>query len=245
MEEKSKGLPAAVRLAAALLPLAAMGVGVWYYLYGRVRPEPPAVESFSPRTPAGKADAQAEAGRIPSRLRTAAPPSMSLDINGSPEFKAQVTDALKLIWDADRDTFLFVKANLFVIRNGDKTDFYLEDGRPAASISNDHAFRSKTWCAGIIAHQAWHAWYAENRKKKARREPPLPGEPEKLRLDLDLNRMEYRGMDALLDMENRASLYQLDVLRKVGAPRRETDPVFRRAPRDFETAHDGGFELKP
>jgi len=35
------------------------------------------------------------------------------------------------------------------------------------------------------------------------------------------------------------------VLKKVGAPYRETNPVARRGPRDFQYAHDGNYALNP
>ncbi len=247
----------------AFLPLLLMGAGVWYYVDGRMRrhaPEQaaPAAPIFGaaagkPAQPAPKPAADQSVVRTDeggkgvdaARIPEAYDPKAGMEIEGPPEFKSQVTHALKLVWLADRETFLFLRKHIHIIRNENKTDFYLDNGRPVAAISRDHAFRSLTWCAGIIAHQAWHSWFTKARKKRSRAVPPPPGEKDERVLDINPARLDYSGLDVILYMEDKASAFQLDVLRKVGAPRRETDPVFRRAPRDFTTGHDGNYALKP
>jgi hypothetical protein len=243
MGEPGKAAPA-LKMAAALLPLALLGAGAWHYLHrGAQSPGPAPAEgpAFS-ATSGGAAAPQAPAVEPPG----APMPSASLEIKGSQVFRARVTAALKLIWEADRETFVFLRNNLSVIRNGNSTGFYSEEGRPAAVLSSAHAFRSETWCAGIIAHQAWHASYEKNfKKKKPSGPPPPPGSDAKPAFRINMRNHDYRDMGMLLEMEDRASRYQLEVLRKVGAPRSETDEVFRRAPRDFSTAHDGAYHLRP
>ena len=252
--------------ALAFVPLLLMGAGVWYFVQGRFAgrgeesslPGGQAVfgaarEKQAPAAaPAGSAAAPDDVsaqGTAAARIPDAYDPKAGLDIQGSPEFQAQVTHALKLIWMADRPTFLFIRNNLSVIRNEMQTGFYMENGRPVAALSNDHAFRSLTWCAGIIAHQAWHAAYALNKRKRAAAArpaaPPPPGEKSELQVEANPMRFDYSGLDAILYVEDKASAFQLDVLRKVGAPRRETDPLFRRAPRDFQLSHDGNYAINP
>ncbi len=225
----------------AFLPLLLVGAGVWYFLARQQLPE--AGERPVPYIP-GSGPAAAAAAK-PAPPPGAEMPSLTLEIKGPPEFVSQVTQALKLVWLADRDTFLFLKNSLYVIRNENKTDFYMDEGRPVAALSTDHAFRSHTWCAGIIAHQAWHAWYTMKGRKKALKAPPLPGQKDERRLDINPMRFDYKGLDSILDMEDRASAFQLDVLKKVGAPAAERNLVFRRAPRDFLTGHDGNYSLNP
>lgn len=228
----------------ALLPLALMGAGVWYYVQKQTaavsRAEtsaPAAVEAPAlPAVPSPQAQPPA---------RDANTPGTGIDIQGSPEFKNQVTHALKLIWLADRDTFLFIKNNLYVVRSDNKTGFYRENGVPSASISNDHAFRSLPWCAGVIAHQAWHSWATLNAKKKGVPAPPPPGESDKRRREMNPAKVNYKGMDAILDSEDRAFSFQLDVMRKTGASKKEIKLVLLRAPRDFSSGHDGSYELNP
>jgi hypothetical protein len=172
-------------------------------------------------------------------------PKAGLDIQGPPEFKSQVTSALKLIWMADRDTFLFIRKNIYVVRQDNLTGFYLEDGKPVAALSADHAFRSLTWCAGVLAHQAWHAAYERSTGRKKARGVPPPGEKSDFAVEANPMSLDYKGMDAILYVEDRAMTFQLNVLKKIGAPARETGPLFRRAPRDFHFAHDGNYTIKP
>ena len=226
----------------AFLPLVLMGAGVWYFVHGRL--PAPGGESAA-AAPA----AEESAGPVP--LSTAIPlpeaydPQAGLDIQGPPEFKSQVTHALKLVWLADRSTFLFLRKNISVIRNENKTGFYTDDGRTVAALSTEQAFRSLTWCAGVIAHQAWHSWNEINSAKKVRRAPPLPGERDGRLPEANPVSVNYKGLDAVLSAEDKAFAFQLDVLRKVGAPRKETDLVLRRDPRDFTAAHDGSYALNP
>jgi len=236
------------------LPLLLLGAGVFYYVQKRTPPPPPArrpaqssgaFNQFTART--SSAAAFTGTPETPPPLPEVYNPNIALDIEGSEEFKSQVTHALKLVWMADRDTFLFIKRNLSVIRNEDKTGFYFDGGgRPVAAVSNDHAFRSLTWCAGVIAHQAWHAWYKmSSRKKPAGGAPPPPGESYPQRAEADPRIMDYKGMDAILYTEGKAFSFQLEVLRKVGAPSPEIKKMLKRAPRDFSAGHDGSYSLNP
>jgi len=232
--------------ALALLPLLLMGAGVWYYLRQHAVVETPSSSSAAfpgQKAPGGEPGPAAKKTVVPPGLEPA--PLLALDIRGSEEFKSQVTHALKLIWAADREDFLAIKNSLSAIRNEDKTDFYMDNGRPVAAISKKHAFRSLTWCAGIIAHQAWHASYAMTTKKKNKLPPPLPGQKYERQFDANPMKVNYKGLEDIFEMESRASAFQLKVLKLVGAPASETGPVFRRAPRDFDTAHDGNYALKP
>lgn len=228
----------------ALLPLALMGAGVWYYVQKQTAaaerktyPPPPAVE-----TPALPASPSPQAIQPKDNATT---PGTGIELQGSPEFKNQVTHALKLIWLADRDTFLFIKRNLYIIRSDNKTGFYRENGVSAASISDDHAFRSLPWCAGIIAHQAWHSWVTLNANKKPARVPPPPGESDAASREINPAKFNYKSMAAILDSEDKAFAFQLEVLHKTGASKKEINLVLRRAPRDFTTGHDGSYNLTP
>ena len=229
----------------AFLPLLAMGGGVWYYVARQVAPEASETSQAAPVKAEAAAPAPAPVpgleGVAAARLPEVYDPKQGLDIQGAPAFQSQVTHALKLVWLADRDTFLFIKNNLPVIRNEDKTAFYLENGRPVAALSSSHAFRSLTWCAGIIAHQAWHAWYVGNTRKKTKTAPPLPGVKDERMPEANPAVMDYKDIDAILYTEDKAFDFQLAVLRKIGAPRKETDLLLRRAPRDFTPGHDGSY----
>lgn len=231
------------RKALSILPLLLLSAGGLYYVF---RHAPDGVSGPVPR--------DFDFGKpVP---KPAAPPSpaaeearniAALDIQGSPEFKTQVTAALKLIWLSDRESFLFIKRYLYVIRNEDRTAFYLDSGMPVAAISRDHAFRSATWCAGIIAHQTYHSYISfgyKKAQKKSAAGPPPPGSADKahIRPPMTFN-YDLTGLDAILELEAKASGFQAGILEKVGAPQKELNEVLKRKPRDFKPGHDGHYDL--
>ncbi len=225
----------------SLLPLLALGAAVFWYIsrYGTEESsgrEPQEVNFAKPAPSAEPAAApeQEEAKAI-----------SALEIQGSPEFKDQVTGALKLIWMADRDTFLFIRKQLYMIRNEDKTDFYLDAGQPVAAVSSAQAFRSMPWCAGIIAHQAYHSFVKLGAMKKTAFLPPPPGTERVLKVEANPMSLKYTSLDSLLDGEKAASEFQAKVLIMTGASRADVRSVEKREPRDFTTGHDGNYSLKP
>lgn len=235
--------------ALSILPLLILSIGGLYYVR-RHRPEDTSVKA--PRDlDFGKPSGQAQGGsaaRAPAQASPEADEAKSiaaLDIQGSPEFKSRVTDALKLIWSSDRESFLFIKRYIFVIKNEDRTAFYLESGMPVAVISTDHAFRSATWCAGIIAHQAYHSYvtFSYKKAKKKGAVPPPPGTSVQVTMPKQTFNYDYTGLDTILELEAKASEFQAAILEKVGAPRKERNEVLKRAPRDFKTGHDGHYDL--
>ena len=225
----------------SLLPLLAMGAAVFWYVSKHKTEEysgsEPQELNFGKSVPAGQPEA-------PPAQEEARAFSV-LDIKGSPEFKSRVTGALKLIWLADRETFLFIRKQLYVIRNEDKTDFYLDAGQPVAAISSAHAFRSMPWCAGIIAHQAFHSYVKFSAAKKDTFLPPPPGTEKVLKVEANPMSLKYTSLDSMLAEEQKASEFQVKVLILAGASRAEVLSVEKRTPRDFTTGHDGNYSLKP
>lgn len=238
------------RKALALLPLLLLGVAAWYLFLrspgsGAQREVLPA-DPFKRGEPQQVVPPSSAEEPAAARIPEAYDPKAGLEMLGPENFKAQVTHALKLIWTADRESFLFIRRNLDVIRNENRTGFYLENGRYIASLSDSHAFRSVTWCAGIIAHQAWHAAYEKARnRRKGKFTPPPPGEKAELRVEANPMKIDYKGVDAILYVEGKAFDFQYKVLRGIGAPSREKNLIFRRAPRDFHLAHDGNYSFNP
>lgn len=225
----------------SLLPLLGLGAAVFWYV-SRYKTEEPAARE--PQTPDfGKPAPAARPPAVPGREEARA--LSALDIQGSPEFKSQVTGALKLIWLADRETFLFIRKQLYAIRAADKTDFHLDAGQPVAVISNAHAFRSRPWCAGIIAHQAFHSYARFRGMKKKTFFPPPPGTEKVLKVAADPASFNYTNLDSLLAEERQASEFQVKVLKAAGASRAEVLRVEQRSHRDFTTGHDGNYFLKP
>ncbi|MCX5785986.1 MAG: hypothetical protein NTX59_09885 [Elusimicrobia bacterium] len=237
-----------------LLPLVLMAAGVWYYIAKHNRTGPaPDNAGLGANAERGREDPKARrpargwqpGGQAPDTSPAAA--EAALDIQGDENFKSQVTHSLKLIWLSDREDFLFIKKYLAVIRNEDKTDLYFDgDGRPVAALSSAQAGRSLTWCAGLIAHQAFHSYIKFNSKKGEKMfRPPLPGEKDERKFSVNLTPLDYTSLDEILDVEAKACSFQAEILRKIGAPKSEINSLRRRAPRDFSVSHDGNYSIKP
>ena len=259
-----------IPLLVTLLPLMLLAAGVWYYAakHGGDGPAPVPVSAdfdFGGKAlvtgTLSKADGPASlnnsfAGPRPfealAKKDGPAPVAgpfvieAAFEVKGDSSFKSQVMHSLKLIWLSDREDFLFVKKYLSVIRNEAKTGFYLDNGRPVAALSKAEATRSLTWCAGLIAHQAFHAYIKfHSQKKQQKVRPPLPGDKDERKLFINPAVINYTSLNSIIDMEARACSFQVEILRKIGAPRMEINALLKRAPRDFSVSHDGNYSIKP
>jgi len=223
----------------SLLPLLAVGAAVFWYTSG-YRTEESAGGDLSGLN-LYKASPSPRPGS--DRAQEGARAVSALDIQGSPKFKRQVTGALKLIWMADRPTFLFIRDRLYTIRNEDKTGFYLDEGRPVAAISNAHAFRSMPWCAGIIAHQAFHSYARLKTGRRSAFLPPPPGSEAVLKVKANPMSVTYTTLDSMLSIERKASEFQINILKRTGASRAEVLKVEKRGRRDFTAGHDGNYSI--
>jgi len=223
------------------LPLIALAAGVFWYI-SRYKTEQYA-DVESPETRSSGAVPAVQPAGTPEREESKA--LSALDIQGTPEFKGRVTGALKLIWMADRDTFLFVKKYIYIIRSEDKTDFYLDSGQPVAAISEANISRSLPWIAGIIAHQAFHSYAKLSSVKKKGFIPPPPGTEKALSVAANPAAFSYTTLDSILYVEQKASEFQAKVLAESGGSRSEVRSVEKRAPRDFTIGHDGNYTTKP
>lgn len=171
----------------------------------------------------------------------------ALGIKGNAKFRKAVTEAVEVLWYADKDTYEFVRDNLSEIRNGNNTGFYKDSGGRVAEISNANAFYTKTWLAGILAHQAYHSWYerrAKNKKKKTILPPPV-GKKILPNKEVDWPIPDIISHETAFAVEERCAKFQLQVLRLIGAPKREISFVANRKSRDFSYAHDGNFTITP
>jgi len=173
--------------------------------------------------------------------------SNALEIKGDENFKKYVTQALKLIWLYDREAFYFVRKNIFEIRNENRTTFYFDDKKTIIAISKENAEQSPTWLAGIIIHNAWHAYYELNKKNKKATDVPLPGEENiflKNKIPNPLER-ENKTLNDLFELEEKASRLQLKILQEIGAPQSELKKIINRKKEDFSVSHDGDYIVNP
>ena len=229
------------RLLLTLLPLAILTLGVLWHVSRH------GAEKDVEKETAAPAPAKSPVMRTTStdaRLK-AAENIHALDIRGPRKFRRQIAGALSLIRQADEETYLFIHKFLYVIRNENRTGFYIEEGKPVAAVSCVHAFRSLPWCAGIIAHQAYHSYAKFTSGKKRDFFPPPPGSSKNLRVAANPMIIKAASLSYVLELENRASEFQEKVLIETGASRAEIRRVRDRARRDFSTAHDGDYALNP
>jgi hypothetical protein len=169
----------------------------------------------------------------------------SLEIKGDDKFKEQIKQSLKLIWLSDKDSFSFIKKYIFEIRQENKTCFYIDsDNKPVIGISDDMAYKSLTWTAGIIAHNSWHGYKEIAKKEKKEDKIPLPGEKKEMIPFQNLVSPPPQSFDEFLNSEKEAYDFQLEILEKIGAPKNEIKKIKNRDPKDFSLSHDGSCLVK-
>jgi hypothetical protein len=171
-----------------------------------------------------------------------------LKMTGSAYFKSDITQSLRLIWLYDKPAFKFIRKNIYEIRSANSTSFILENGIPILLISDANTYKSLTWCAGIMAHHAFHAYASMLKKgsKKSKAVPPLPGAKVKrekiIPNPLGIN---YTDLNTILAVEDKCSDFQIRVLERIGAPKSEIRYIRNRDPKDFSISHDGAYSVNP
>ena len=164
------------------------------------------------------------------------------------KFKKAVADALEVIYNADKKTYEFIRDNLTMIRLGTSTGLFKEGEQRVAEISDKNAYYTRTWLAGLLAHQAYHSWYDKKvnaKKTKKKGPPPAPGKEPKPKFEVNLLLSDVTSHESAFALEERCAKFQLQILRLVNAPKAEQNFVANREPRDFSYAHDGNFTITP
>ena len=166
------------------------------------------------------------------------------------KFRKAVTDAIETVYNSDKKTYEFIRDNLTAIRFGPSTGFFKENDQRIAEISDKNAYYTKTWLAGILAHQAYHSWYDKRlsaKKNKKKGPPPSPGKSKETapKFEADILLADITTHESAFAAEERCAKFQLQVLRLVGASKAEQSFVANRKPREFNYAHDGNFTITP
>ena len=169
-----------------------------------------------------------------------------LKIDGKQEFRNQVTSALQLLLQYDKDVFLQVRQYIYVIKRAEKTDFGIIDGAPAIMLTDATAFRSPTWCAGAIGRQLFHAkrYFERESLRRYLAQAPVQGRAPDPRLAASPLLQDLKDARTFENMERTADIFQMELMRKVGAPRAELDLIQRRKPFDYSLVNDGKYGLK-
>ena len=79
-----------------------------------------------------------------------------IDIVGSPEFKRQVAQALTLLSEKAPKEYQVVKNYIGRIEENKRSGMLAYNKPPTYQLSLKTAQDSITWCAGTIAHDAYH-----------------------------------------------------------------------------------------
>src|SRR5258705_6649488 len=130
----------------------------------------------------------------------------SIIIRGTPEFKAQVENALTLLKMNSPAAYAIATNYIGIIEQGKHSGMGAWLKVPKFELNDRTAFYSLTWCAGAIAHDSYHSkLYADYRREH----PEARRVPDKI----------WTGESA----EKQCLEHQLAVLKDIGAPTHEIE----------------------
>ncbi len=88
-----------------------------------------------------------------------------IDIIGDEKFIAQVSKALGVVEALSPQDFSFIKRYIGKIEQSERSGMVSDDIPPKFKLADRTAFHSVTWCAGSIAHDAYHSKLYDDYKK--------------------------------------------------------------------------------
>jgi hypothetical protein len=129
----------------------------------------------------------------------------NISIAGTPEFISQTRAALALLEQKDGEAFQKIQTYIGIIWQGEHSGMWVWEVPPRYEVGDATAFYSVTWYASTIAHDATHSELYQQYALAH------PGEvvPEQV----------Y----ASVEVEQFCNGYQLEVLKRIGAPQSEID----------------------
>ena len=122
----------------------------------------------------------------------------AIDIEGSLKFRERVKSCLNLISKKAKSEYKFVIANIGVISQNQRSGMRAWEDPPRYQMSDTTAFYSLTWCAGTIAHDAYHSYLYKKHSPANGGEPPYDS---------------WAGVSS----EKESINFQLLVMKKIGA----------------------------
>lgn len=128
-----------------------------------------------------------------------------VQISGSVDFLTQTCTALALLEQRDAEALIKIQTYVGLIAQGKHSGMWVWENPPRYEVGDATAFSSLTWYASTIAHDATHselyAQYALEHPGKSVPEEAFSG----------------------VEIEKFCNAYQLQVLRRIGAPQNEID----------------------
>lgn len=144
-------------------------------------------------------------------------------VTGTAQVLAQVEAALILLKEKAPDVHALIQKNVAIIAEGKRSGMWAYKSPPTYEISNTSALYSISWCAGTIAHDAYHSkLYHDYLNAKG---APVPDEV-------------WTGTDA----ERLCIAFQLSVLRKIGAPKHEIEYCIKLNGKHYDVNRDGKYD---
>ncbi len=140
---------------------------------------------------------------------------------GTPEFISQTRAALDLLEEKDPLASKKIQTYIGIIEQGEHSGMWAWEAPPRYEVGDSTAFYSVTWYASTIAHDATHS------ELYHQYEAAHPGEP--------VPQKAYAG----IEVERFCNGYQLEVLKRIGAPQSEIDYMSTQDGRHCDLDHDG------
>ena len=126
----------------------------------------------------------------------------AIEIEGSSKYRGQVEACLDLLSKKAQREYQFIKDHIGIISQNGKSGMRAWENPPRYQMSDTTAFYSISWCAGTIAHDAYHSFLYKKYSPINGGKPPYE---------------KWAGTSA----EKKSIKFQLSVMRKIGASNHE------------------------
>ena len=153
----------------------------------------------------------------------------TVKIVGSSAFQLQVTKSLLLIKLCDFEAFARVTNAVGIIQEDFQTSAAVTNRPPMVRMTSETAFRSLTWCAAGLVHESHHIALAK-RRGATNQINPIFGTP--------------RGYKDFQRDELECFALELQILKKMNAPRNEIDFVRSQDGTHFDPNRDGKLDWR-
>ena len=146
----------------------------------------------------------------------------AITVEGDAAYKTQVRKALTLLQQKAPQEYQLISSNIGIISQYSKSGMRAWENPPRYQMSNTTAFYSLSWCAGTIAHDAYHSYLYHINKPATKRTPYE----------------KWAGFRA----ERSAIDFQLIVMQKIRAPKHEIDYLKTQDGTHGDTNRDGKLD---
>lgn len=152
-------------------------------------------------------------------------PVYAISIEGDARYEAQLTQCLDLLAKKANDDYQFITDYIGVIAQGNRSGMRAWENPPRYEMSDKTAFYSVTWCAGTIAHDAYHSYLFHKHKPANGGKTPYE---------------KWGGFAA----EREAIDFQIKVMKKIGASAHELNYLGTLDGTHGDTNKDGKLNSK-